>query len=262
MKRLLTAGVLVPFFLYSILLAPRWFFLAALAIVASFCFYEFSGIVAATFPARPAVRPGILGYAAGLLLLVLPSHEAAFFALLALLALGLSLRSPDLADCLPAAAALVLGVAYVFGSWRCAAALRVIDPWWLVFALAINWVGDSFAYYGGRAFGRHKLAPRVSPAKSWEGTLCSLASAAVLGTLFLYWRFPQVPVAPAVALSLLANAAGQFGDLAESAIKRGAGVKDSGNLLPGHGGWLDRVDSSLFSVPAVYWLLQQPWLSR
>jgi phosphatidate cytidylyltransferase len=262
MKRLLTALVLVPFFLFSALYAPHWVFMAILAAVAVFCFHEYCGIAAATFPGRPEVRPGLLGFGAGLILLILPAHEGAFFALLAIAALAVSLRSADLTDCLPSAAVLVFGVAYIFGSWRCAAGLRAIDPWWLVFGLAINWVGDSFAYYGGRAFGRHKLAPRVSPGKSWEGTIASLLSAALLGPLFMYWRFPSVHIPAALVLSLLANASGQVGDLAESAIKRGAGVKDSGDTLPGHGGWLDRVDSSLFSIPVVYWLLQQPWITR
>lgn len=98
------------------------------------------------------------------------------------------------------------------------------------------------------------------PRKDLEGTLASRLSRWVLGYFFLHWKFPQVAPVQALVLCFAANAAGQIGDLCESAIKRGAGVKDSGNLLPGHGGWLDRVDSSLFSVPVVYWLLQQRWI--
>jgi phosphatidate cytidylyltransferase len=170
------------------------------------------------------------------------------------------LRSKELWPILPVASATVFGVLYIFGAWRCGVGLRALDPWWLMFALAINWVGDSFAYYGGRAFGRHKLSPSISPGKTWEGTLASLAGTAALGVWFLHWRFPKVELPQALLLCLVANVAGQIGDLCESAIKRGAGVKDSGNLLPGHGGWLDRVDSSLFSVPVVYWLLEWPWI--
>jgi phosphatidate cytidylyltransferase len=154
----------------------------------------------------------------------------------------------------------VLGLLYVFGSWRCAVELRAISPWWLLFAAAVNWVGDSAAYYVGKNFGRHKLSPRISPGKTWEGTAGSLVVSGIAGVTFLHFMFPHVPAWEAVLLCAAANAAGQVGDLCESAIKRGAGVKDSSNLLPGHGGWLDRVDSSLFSIPLVYWLIHFGWL--
>ena len=132
----------------------------------------------------------------------------------------------------------------------------------MLFALAINWLGDTFAFYAGSAFGKHKMAPRVSPAKSWEGAAASLVSGIVFGSAFIQYKFPAVGLGRAIVLCAAANIAGQMGDLAESAFKRGAGVKDSGNLLPGHGGWLDRVDSSLFAVPVVYWLLSQQWFIR
>lgn len=259
MKRLATGLVLVPVFFYLVVFAPHWLFLIALAAVGAFCLYEYLGIAAATFPHAGDLRKNPLGYVAGLFLLVLPNQEAMFLTLLTMLAMLLSLRQREMAAVLPASASLVLGVLYIFGAWRCAALLRSVDVWWLLFALAINWLGDTFAYYVGRAAGRHKMAPLISPAKSWEGAAASVASAMVFGALFLRWKFPGLHWLPAVALCAAANAAGQLGDLAESAIKRGAGVKDSGNLLPGHGGWLDRVDSSLFSVPVVYWLIQQRW---
>ena len=173
-----------------------------------------------------------------------------------------ALRMRDLAGVLPMASGALLGVVYIFGSWRCGVQLRAMDPWWMLFALAINWLGDTFAFYAGSAFGRHKMAPRISPAKSWEGAAASLISGVVLGSLFIQYKFPNVGLVQAILLCAAANIAGQCGDLSESALKRGAGVKDSGNLLPGHGGWLDRVDSSLFSVPVVYWLLSQEWFSR
>jgi len=100
------------------------------------------------------------------------------------------------------------------------------------------------------------MAPRVSPGKSWEGAAASLIAAAGFGVWLLRWSIPEVSLGMAAFLAVAGNAAGQMGDLAESALKRGAGVKDSGTLLPGHGGWLDRLDSSLFSMPAVHILVQ------
>lgn len=259
MKRLLTALVLIPVFFYILVFAPPPVFLVALALVGLFCLYEYLGIAGARFPQDESPQRNPLPYIAGLVFLILPSDEGLFLTLFALLAMVMVMRSRDLSACLPQASLSVLGVLYVFGSWRCAVGLRAIDSWWVFFASAINWVGDSFAYYGGRALGKHKLAPRVSPGKSWEGTICSVLASMVLGSLFLHYRFPKVGLLQALLLCFAANVAGQFGDLAESALKRGSGVKDSGTLLPGHGGWLDRVDSTLFSVPVVYWLLSRGW---
>jgi len=130
--------------------------------------------------------------------------------------------------------------------------LRDISPYWLLFAMAINWVGDTGAYYVGKNIGMHKLADRISPGKSWEGAVASVVVAIVFGVAYIHHFFPQMSLVEAMALPLLANISGQIGDLAESALKRGAGVKDSGTLLPGHGGMLDRVDSTLFTMPVVY----------
>jgi phosphatidate cytidylyltransferase len=251
MARILTAIVLIPVFCYIILWAPQWAFLAAVAVVASLCFHEYSGLIA-----RYAIsRPGIFGYVAGLLVLFLPENFSAFFVLIAILAMALALRSREMSQVLPGAAVLLLGVAYVFGSLRCAIGLRTISPYWLFFGLSINWVGDIVALYVGQLFGRHKMAPRVSPGKSWEGAAGSLVASVVYGALYIPRLLPPTPLAEAVALALVANIAGQLGDLCESALKRGADVKDSGTLLPGHGGWLDRVDSSLFSLPVVYFIV-------
>jgi phosphatidate cytidylyltransferase len=106
----------------------------------------------------------------------------------------------------------------------------------------------------GKNFGRHKLAPSVSPGKSWEGAAASAVTGVAFGMIYLPLTIhASLPLAGALALA--ANVAGQIGDLAESAIKRGAGVKDSGALLPGHGGFLDRVDSTMFALPVLYALL-------
>jgi phosphatidate cytidylyltransferase len=195
------------------------------------------------------------------MLLFLPRWELLFVTILALSALALALRFNDLSKSLTYAAALTLGVLYVFGSWRCAFGLREVSPHWLFFALVLNWVGDSAAYYVGRSIGKHRLAPVISPKKSIEGSIASIVASVIFGLLYLRAFLPDVGVLDVILLSSLANIAGQVGDLAESALKRGAGVKDSGTLLPGHGGWLDRVDSSLFAMPVVYLYILRPWNS-
>lgn len=257
MKRLITGLLLTPFFFYIVCFAPQKVFQATLAVVALLCFYEYLGIASATFPQHSNLTKTYTGYVAGVVVLLLPLEQVGVFVLLfALLSFALSLRHGKLAAVLPLTASLALGLIYVFGGWRCAMELRAISPWWLLFASAINWIGDSAAYYVGKNFGRHKLSPSVSPGKTWEGTAGSLVISGIAGVTYLHFMFPSVPAWQAVLLCLVANAAGQVGDLCESAIKRGAGVKDSSNLVPGHGGWLDRVDSSLFSIPVVYWLIR------
>jgi phosphatidate cytidylyltransferase len=251
MKRVVTALLLIPFFCYIMLWAPPWAFLVTLSAVAVLCFREYSELVAL----HGITRPGIFGYAAGLLLVLLPGKDGAFFVLVAILGMALALRSREMARALPDAAVLLLGVAYCFGSLRCGVELRAISRFWLFFALSLNWVGDIAALYVGRLIGRHKLAPNVSPGKSWEGSIASVAASVLYGAVYFPWLMKSTPIAGALALTVIANVAGQFGDLCESAIKRGARVKDSGNLLPGHGGWLDRVDSSLFALPVVYFVV-------
>jgi phosphatidate cytidylyltransferase len=262
MKRLVTALVLIPFFLYIIRWAPDGIFLLVLVAVSVLCFLEYAGIASGHLKTNADLRRNPVPYAAGILMLFVPGQEIAFLCVTAACLMVVSLRSSDLSESLPQSAFLTLGVIYIFGSWRCAAGLRAIHPWWLLFALGLNWVGDSFAYYVGRTFGRHRMSPAISPGKSWEGAIASLAGSIVLGVLFLSRLLPSVPYAWQILLCVVANIAGQIGDLCESAFKRGACLKDSGALLPGHGGWLDRVDSSLFSIPVVYWILQQDWFPR
>jgi len=251
MKRVLTALALIPAVLYVVLWAPYWAVVAVTALVALLCYYEYCGIVAA-FGAGDL---GPLGYAAGILLLLLPHSSSLLVVAAALLGLGLALGAHDLRNGILRAAFLALGVVYIFGCWRFAPLLRAANRYWLLYALCLNWIGDIGAYYVGRRFGRHKLAPVVSPGKSWEGAAASLGVSLLFGFLLLRWKIPTVSPALALALTAAANIAGQFGDLSESGLKRAAGVKDSGTLLPGHGGMLDRVDSTLFTLPVVYLFL-------
>lgn len=126
-------------------------------------------------------------------------------------------------------------------------------PRLLMFVLVITWVGDTAAYFVGRAIGKHPFAPVLSPKKSWEGAIASLLGALVVAIAFA--RFLTIPLSHLLAMAAVGNAAGQAGDLLESAYKRSAGVKDSGSLLPGHGGVLDRIDALILAIPVVwyYW---------
>jgi phosphatidate cytidylyltransferase len=121
---------------------------------------------------------------------------------------------------------------------------------WLLFTLALIWAGDSLAYFTGRAMGRHPMAPQISPKKTWEGAAGNVLGSLIAAAVFSRWL--DVGLAHLIAIALVANVAGQLGDLVESAYKRGAGVKDSGTLLPGHGGMLDRVDALIFAAPVVW----------
>jgi phosphatidate cytidylyltransferase len=250
MRRVLTSLVLIPLVIYLVLLANWWLVAAAVALVACACFSEYRNLTAAYGFGAPSA----LGYGAGLLILFANADPWPWLVLVlaGLVALTLALREQDLRQSLPRAALLLMGVVYAFGCWKCALPLRERNPHWLMYALLVSWAGDIGGYYIGRSFGKRLLAERISPNKTWEGTAASLVCSAAIAGAYLLKFVPGVHVIQAVLLTLAANAAGQLGDLGESVIKRGAGVKDSGVLLPGHGGMLDRVDSALFVLPVVY----------
>jgi len=249
MTRLLTAGLLIPVILYVVFLGPFWLFFGVTALVALICYSEYAGIAAG----YGIKKPGPLGYGAGLLVLAMRPQDAyLIFTLVAFIALSLVFRLSDLSKTLPQSAFLVFGIIYIFGSWKFAILLRGESPHWLAYALMLNWLGDACAYYAGKSLGRHRLAPHISPNKTWEGSAASLAGSIIFGALYLPPVLPAVSVVEAGLLSIVVNLAGQAGDLAESALKRGASLKDSSTLLPGHGGLLDRVDSTLFALPVVY----------
>lgn len=252
MKRVVTALILIPVFVYLVLWSPEAVFRGVACAVGLLCFYEYSGLVGL----HNMPTPGLFGYAAGLCVILLPGSSTTFLVVIALLAMALGLRSRELSETLPYAACLVLGVLYIFGSLRAGVELRSRSGYWLLFALSLNWIGDIAALYVGRSIGRHKLSPRISPAKSWEGSMGSMLVSVAYAALYISKLLPSFPLLEGLAIAAIGNAAGQLGDLAESALKRGAGVKDSGTLLPGHGGWLDRLDSNLFTMPVVYFLLR------
>jgi phosphatidate cytidylyltransferase len=123
----------------------------------------------------------------------------------------------------------------------------------IFFVVLVTWAGDTGAYAAGKALGRHALAPVISPKKTYEGLAGGLVFACLLALIAREWFLPRLSPGDCLLLGLLLTAAGLAGDLAESAIKRSAGIKDSGALIPGHGGMLDRLDSLLFTAPVFYY---------
>jgi phosphatidate cytidylyltransferase len=128
-----------------------------------------------------------------------------------------------------------------------------IGPRILLFALVLTWAADTTAYFLGRAIGKHPLAPHISPKKTWEGSVGSMMGSLLVAYVFSFWI--HIPLMHLILMAVLGNIAGQMGDLLESAYKRSAGVKDSGGLLPGHGGVLDRIDALIFCIPVVWYYL-------
>lgn len=188
----------------------------------------------------------------------LPAVYDAFF----LFALGLAVitlfsRRP-LVEGLPAAGISSSALLLVAFPLTFAIRLHAIRPeghLLLFFALVVVWVSDTTAYFVGRAIGRHSLIPRLSPKKTWEGTVASIVGALLVGAVFARWL--SIPLPYLLGMATAGNLADQMGDLLESAYKRSAGVKDSGTLLPGHGGVLDRIDGLILAIPVVwyYWTL-------
>jgi len=155
------------------------------------------------------------------------------------------------ADALSGASSTLFGVLGIALPAASLCYLRDVSPLAVLTLLLLVWACDSFAYYFGRRFGRHHLAPVVSPKKTWEGAFAGLVGATLVGAAAGTWLLPQLgPVWGALA-GAFASTAGQIGDLVESLWKRGAGVKDSGTFLPGHGGFYDRIDSLLFAGPVM-----------
>src|SRR5260370_10861385 len=189
--------------------------------------------------------------------------------------LTITMRRAQMSTAYPAAAASAFAFAYIALPMAMLVQLRqqIAGAFWLLYLLLVVWAGDIFAYFVGRSVGRHLMAPRISPKKTWEGAAASLAASLVVGTLlFTYalqissfllsggliqrrdglFGLEKPELWPIILLTVVLNIAAQLGDLVESLIKRGAGVKDSGNILPGHGGMLDRIDALLFAAPVLW----------
>jgi len=173
--------------------------------------------------------------------------------------LGLLTKRP-LHDVLPAIAIGSAALLFIVLPFSYIVRLDEIEPagrQLVLFTLVLVWAGDMLAYFVGKSLGRVPMAPLLSPKKTWEGALGNVLASMIVAVLFAKWM--QTDVITLLVIAGVANIAGQAGDLIESAYKRGAAVKDSGSLLPGHGGMLDRIDSLILAAPAV-WILYQ-WLA-
>lgn len=273
-QRELAGAVAIPLVLAALFLADPIVFNALVALVALGALWEFYRIAEKTgHPVAKSVGLAagalVLGGAAllwgpirfdtpsGALVEIVVKTRPSFWFAAALTAVFLAATAP-LFTRVPPSTALAGAASTLFGVLSIALPatamcfLRAISPRAVLMLLLIVWVCDSSAYYFGSRFGRHKLAPVVSPKKSWEGALAGLAGAAVFGAAAgTWWFLPELgPVRGALAAAC-ASTAGQLGDLVESLWKRGAGVKDSGTFLPGHGGFFDRIDSLLFAGPVM-----------
>ena len=275
MKRVVTAVVLIPLVLLLIFEAPFWLITPVVAIVAELALWEYLALADASGAKTPRIAVMI---AIALLFVVVFRRPDFLGPLLGALALGLfivcAFRSP-LKRVLPDTAYSVFGMLYVGVPLTTLPLLSEQEngPSLLLFLFLVVWAGDIAALYVGRAWGRRKLAPLISPGKTWEGSAASVVGSVSIGLalvllagmlarrnggLSTLLSFPG-SVMGWVALAVVLNVAAQVGDLIESAIKRGAGVKDSGSMLPGHGGMLDRIDALLVAAPVLWYalLLQQ-----
>jgi phosphatidate cytidylyltransferase len=173
-------------------------------------------------------------------------------------ALGLATRRP-LLEVLPAIAMSSVGIFFIalpFSYIIRVNEIQRVGKQLVLFTLVLVWAGDILAYFVGKSVGRLKMAPALSPKKTWEGAAANVVASILVAIVFARWM--QIDTLTLIAIAAAANIAGQAGDLIESAYKRGASVKDSGALLPGHGGMLDRIDSLILAAPVV-WVLYQ-WL--
>jgi phosphatidate cytidylyltransferase len=266
MKRILTAVVLIPLVLLLALKAPFWLISIVTAVVAAGAAWEYLDLADASGAKTPRI-PVLISIA---VLFACAYRNADLIgpvlgALSLILFLVCVFRSP-LERVLRDTGASIFGLIYIGFTLTTLPLLSAQEdgPSLLLLLLFVVWSGDIAALYVGKSLGRRKLAPRLSPNKTWEGTFASVAGS-LLVTLALIWvagllahRGVYLLAYPGsiwhwLLLALILNVAAQVGDLAESALKRGAGVKDSGTLLPGHGGVLDRIDALLLAAPVLWY---------
>lgn len=249
MKRVLTAAIAIPVVFAITLFTPDWIFALAVGLVAALAAEEFLSLGATRGLGRPGqwfllpvglVASSFFGGAEWVLTILAGST----IVLLAATAFSGSTEAAIGRASIGLGSIVYCGLTLGF--------LILLPRELILLLFAIVWAGDSAAYYAGKSLGRHLLAPRISPKKTWEGGIAGLAGsilAGIIGGVF----FLSEPWLNLAVISGIVAIAGQIGDLAESALKRSAGVKDSSSILPGHGGILDRLDSLFFAVPVFYW---------
>ena len=287
-KRIATAAVLIPLVLLIVLRAPIPLLSAVVAVVALLTTHEFLQLCQ-HYHVQPLWKPTYVYVALLFVFLALnaisgkPLIATASFviamgfsaALVPFVFLVTGMARSDFSTALPAVAASAFAFGYI--ALPLGFLVQVRQQWsgaiLLVYVLLVVWAGDTTAYFVGRAFGRHRMTPRVSPKKTWEGAAGSMLGSLLVGWIFLahaqgisswllqahlierrdgYFALQPWPLLTILLLSAAINVAAQLGDLVESLIKRGAGVKDSGALLPGHGGMLDRIDALLLAAPVIW----------
>lgn len=286
LKRVLTAVVLIPIVLILVLRAPVPVLAFVTAVVALLAIHELLKLSEA-YGFRPLRWPTYIFVGLFFVAIAIPSATPllstsgfAWIALSAailapLLFLSIGMRRADLPSAFPAA--LVSSFAFAYIALPLASLVQLREQWqgafYLLYLLLLVWAGDVFAYFVGKSIGRHLMSPRVSPKKTWEGAIASVAASVAVGVLMFEYSLPistallhahlielrdgifnnqQPSLIPIIALSVILNVAAQLGDLVESLIKRGANVKDSGAILPGHGGMFDRIDALLFAAPVLW----------
>ena len=265
--RILTAVVLLPILIASIVfeqLAPFFGLLAGATLILGL--FEF-WLLARKQQIRPDRPAGLLGATALMVIFYftvpaqLPDLTMILIVLLLLTAGTLTaamVRGAPFDRMIPSAAVTILGVLYVVLLGGHLIAVRVgfrpvLSRNLLGFYFLVIMGSDMAAYYGGRVFGRHKLAPNISPGKTWEGAIAGMLASLLLAAAAHYWFFLSLPLKFGLPLAALMNVVGVLGDLTESALKRGSDAKDTARILPGHGGVLDRIDSLLFNAPVLYY---------
>jgi phosphatidate cytidylyltransferase len=265
-RRILTATILIPFVLISLLLFPLPVFILVLDALIFLAFREFSRLGSpfgeGLYPSSylfALVAPWITGFC--------PSLFGLYLLGAALITLGWCVFSTrDVKNAFSTASGNVLALVYLAIPFSLIATYHQAShqegnpsgPWELIMVMLLVWISDAAAYFVGRALGNHRITPIVSPNKTLEGYLAAVifpvATVLLIGSYFL----PGRSLGFFLAAGLLVSVAGATGDLFESTLKRGAEIKDTSNLIPGHGGILDRIDSLLFAVPA-YYILTLVW---
>lgn len=265
MSRIITALIVLPILIASIYFSWLWPLFITMAIAAMVLgLYEF-WLLAKRRGMKPDVVVGFMG-AAGLFTGFFFDAPGKFpqLLLLTLIVFVIAalaaemLKGAPFDKMLASVGATLLGVLYVVLLGGHLVSVRMgFDPklsaHLLFFFFLVIMGSDTGAYYAGRTFGRHKLAPKISPGKTWEGAVGGMVASLLMAVLAHFWFFPELSLKAALPLAAVMNVFGVVGDLTESALKRGAGAKDAAQILPGHGGLLDRLDSLLFNAPVIYY---------